>query len=1035
MFYARFSTRLFASIRTSTIVFAVLLVSVEVLALEPVTDAETFSPIPGIFRRRCLECHNDENRKGELSLQTVDDLIDDGYVIPRDVESSRLIEVITPQRGKAEMPFKGVPLTAEEQQQLRDWVSAGAPWPEDIRIEEAVRPDFTWWSLKPLSRPPSPALPDATGEDWIRTPIDAFILAKLHEQKLSPAPAASRAVLIRRLYFDLIGLPPAPSEVAAFVNDPAPDAYERLVDRLLATPSYGERWARHWLDVAHYADTHGYDKDKPRPNAWPYRDYVIRSFNEDKPYARFVQEQIAGDQLWPNTRDGIVATGFLAAGPWDFIGHTEVPETKTDGMIARNLDRDDMVTTTMNTFCSTTVQCARCHHHKFDPITQEHYYSLQAVFAALDRAEREFDNKPMIQHRREELTRKQQALDREIETVATAIEKAGGEPMKRIDVQLSQLKKQLQARQAASGNNNPAFGYHSKIESKQNDEKWVQIDLGKVSRISRITLFGCHDDYNGIGDGFGFPVRYKVELSDDATFTKAFVVADRTKEDQPNPGVSPLVFELKATVKHRYLRVTATKLAPRKNDFIFALGEIVVENTDSPDASPDDSSSNNATNIASGKRVTSLDSIQAPPRWQRSNLVDGYAYGQQNHDSESDTELQITRLETKRAELLKSAVDKSLLTRHGELLASIAEVKTSLASLPKPHRVYAGMVYSGQGNFRGVGASGKPRKIRLLARGDIGQPRDVMHPGATPIVANEPTLFPLSENHSEGERRVALAKWIVRRDHPLTWRSIVNRVWQYHFDRGLVGSPNDFGKMGETPTHPELLDWLAIEFRDGGQSFKQLHRLIVTSAVYRQASAHDDEAKHNRYFKIDSGNRYLWRMPRRRLSAEEVRDAVLHVSGALDRKMYGPGFQLFALERPQHSPHYEYEKHDPADRTSHRRSIYRFVVRSQPNPFMTSLDCADSSQSVPQRNETVTPLQSLALLNNPFMLEMSQRFAQRLLDHSDVASEQISYGFELATSRRPTDIEQERLVLFAMQFGLVNTCRVLLNLNEFVYVD
>ena len=252
-----------------------------------------------------------------------------------------------------------------------------------------------WWSFRPLSRPSLPAL-STTDANRVRTPIDAFILAKLREKGLTPSPEADRRTLIRRLTFDLIGLPPTPEEVDTFLADDRPDAYERLADRLLASPQYGERWGRHWLDVVHYGDTHGYDKDKPRPNAWPYRDYVIRAFNADRPYRRFVQEQLAGDVLFPGTADGIEALGFIAAGPWDFIGHAEVPESKIDGQIARHLDRDDMVANTMNTFASLTVQCAQCHNHKFDPIAQEDYYSLQAVFAALDRADKKYYSDPAI---------------------------------------------------------------------------------------------------------------------------------------------------------------------------------------------------------------------------------------------------------------------------------------------------------------------------------------------------------------------------------------------------------------------------------------------------------------------------------------------------------------------------------------------------------------------------------------------------------------------------------------------------------------
>jgi hypothetical protein len=318
----------------------------------------------------------------------------------------------------------------------------------------------------------------------------------------------------------------------------------------------------------------------------------------------------------------------------------------------------------------------------------------------------------------------------------------------------------------------------------------------------------------------------------------------------------------------------------------------------------------------------------------------------------------------------------------------------------------------------------------VLARGDVLQPLELVGPGTIPIVAGKDWRFDLPATHSEGDRRVALAKWLTARDNPLIWRSIVNRVWQYHFGHGLVDSPNDFGRMGKLPTHPELLDWLAAWFRDGGQSLKRLHRLLVTSATYRQVSDFDVSNA-----AIDGDNQFLWRMNRRRLSAEELRDAVLTVSGKLKVEMYGPGFQLFKLERPEHSPHYEYHKFDPDDERSHRRSIYRFVVRSQPDPFMSTLDCADSSQSVAKRDETITALQALSLLNNQFMLGMSEHFAERIQSSSPEAALQIARAFRLVTGRDPDEEEQGALIRFAEDHGKANMCRLLFNLNEFVFVD
>jgi hypothetical protein len=740
-----------------------------------------------ILREHCVRCHQGPKPKGKLDLTSAKGLEAgaDGtaVIVASRPEESRLLEVVSGE--KPEMPKNGKPLSAAEVRVLRDWIAAGAIWPTTIVITDDP---LDWWSLRPLAKPPIPNSSERHA-DTLRTPIDAFVLDGLRSAGLTPSPRADRRTLIRRLSYDLLGLPPTVAEVEAFVADSDPLAYEKLVDRLLASPHYGERWARHWLDVVHYGETHGYDKDKPRPNAWPYRDYLIRAFNEDRPYAQFVEEQLAGDALEADTRDGIEATGFLAAGPWDFIGHAEVPETKIDGQIARNLDRDDIVTTTLNTFCSVTVQCARCHDHKFDPVTQEHYYSLQAVFAAIDRADRPYDFEPAVSRRRRDL-----------------------------QARLARLEPQASRRQSD---------------------------------------------------------------------VPAGVVAERSA--------------------------------------LFA----------------------------------------------------------------------------------------------------------ALAALPPQHIVYCGSVFSGGGAFRGTGANGgRPRAIHVLERGDVGKPGKSVGPGTLPFIKEIAWRFELPPNASEQERRIALARWITERRNPLTWRSIVNRVWLYHFGRGIVDSPSDFGRMGQLPTHPELLDWLAGDFRDGGQSLKRLHRQIVTSATYRQVSS-----TNARNAQIDSGNTKLWRMNRSRLDAESVRDSVLASSGRLDRRMFGPSFQSFIIEKPEHSPHYEYDKADPDDRRTHRRCVYRFLVRSQPDPFLNALDCADPSQIVEKRDESITALQALALLNDRFMIRMAEHLANHIQNGRSHLDEQIIEAVRSTLQRPPTEAESRRLTDFTREFGLAETCRLLFNLNEFVYVD
>ena len=865
---------------------------------------------------------------------------------------------------------------------------------------KAYRPTHNW-ALAPIADVSPPVL-TADDQRWVRTPIDAFVLAQLREKGLSPSAEADRRTLIRRLYFDLIGLPPPPEVVEAFVNDEDPHAYPRLVDELLASPRYGERWARHWLDLVHYADTHGYDKDKVRPHAWPYRDYVIAAFNGDTPYGRFIQQQIAGDVLWPDDAGSVAATGFLAAGPWDFVGHVELGDNQPDKQIVRNLDRDDMVAVTMNSFVSMTVQCARCHDHKLDPIDQVDYYSLQAVFAGVDRADRPYPADAALVQQRQQLSARKQDITARQKALAEQLQKHGGDELRAIDQQISAL--------SAGEPKRPEYGYHSRVEARQDGMKWVQVDLEQSLAIDRVVLIGAHDDFKGIGAGFGFPLRYRVEASDDPTFASNVVLLDdQTATDLSNPGVGPVTIEVR-DVKARYVRVTATRLAPRANDYIFALGELAVH-------------AGSRGNVALNGPVTALDSIEAPARWRRQNLVDGIYFGP---DAASRDKLQ--QLQTQRQQLVVTLVGEAGVAEQQRLKQDAAETERALAALPAAPMVFAAAThFEKRGNF--TPTLGKTRPIYLLHRGDERQPRQQVGPGALSAVAWLPSRF-TAAGDDEGARRVARARWISDPRNPLTWRSVVNRMWQYHFGTGIVETTSDFGQMGSPPTHPQLLDWLATWFReDGNQSLKSLHRLICNSAVYRQSSEHDPAKA-----AIDADNRYLWRFNRRRLEAEPLRDSVLMMAAKLDLTMGGPGFFAFEF-KDDHSPHYGYEAHDPDARASWRRAIYRFVVRSVPDPFFATLDCADPSLMVERRTTTVTPLQSLSLLNNPFMVRMSEHFASRLAAATNDPRAQIDLAYMLAFARPPRDNERELLLKLAADHGLASVCRLIFNANEFIFID
>ncbi|MBL9124170.1 MAG: DUF1553 domain-containing protein, partial [Planctomycetaceae bacterium] len=838
--------------------------------------------------------------------------------------------------------------------------------------------------------------------------------ASLREHGLSPAPQADRRTLIRRVTFDLHGLPPTPEEIAAFENDPARDAYERLVERLLASPRYGERWARRWLDVVHFGETHGYDKDKRRDNAWPYRDYVIASFNADKPYERFVREQLAGDALWPDDPQAVVATGFIAAGPWDFVGHVELREGTVEKAKTRALDRDDMVASTISTFVSLTAHCARCHDHKFDPIPQADYYRLQAVFAGVERGDRPYPD-PALRQRREQLTAAREGARAQLQTLQQRASELTSPELAALDAEMAQRRAELAAlpdplaRPSDAPVTSPTNGYHSAISAEPAVAKWVQIDLGSARRIDLIRLIPARPTDFSDTPGFGFPVRFQIQVADDQDFSAARTVVDRRDHDVANPGSDAVEYALDGTTA-RFVRVVAERLWKRTGDYVFALGELQVEAE--------------GQNVARGASVTALDSIEAG-RWGTRHLVDGFDSRYELPDLTAEPAAGLLKqrrlravalgeLAEQRAKVAQSLVSPELRRELDQATAELAASEQQLAELPQEARVYA--VQSRQ-----------PRQIEILDRGNVEQPLAEVSPGALSAVGTLASEFTLSDPQNEASRRAALAEWIVQRDNMLTWRSIVNRVWHYHFGRGLVDTPNDLGRNGSRPSHPQLLDWLAVEFRDGGQSFKQLDRLLVTSAAYRQQSRHDAQAA-----AIDGGNQYLWRANRQRLDAESYRDALLSVTGKLDLTMGGPSFELFAF-KDDHSPRYDPVPLD--EPRVWRRTIYRYITRSVPNPFLETLDCPDPSFSAPVRGQTLTALQALTTLNNSLVLKQAEHFAARLEQEADDLPGRIERAYWLACGRPPRDDERAAASGYCEQHGLANFCRLLFNANEFWFVD
>ena len=521
-----------------------------------------FNAFAKIIQRRCIECHRKENSKGSISFQQSKSAQLDEIVDLDDPDSSRLLEVITPdQFGTAEMPKNRTALSRSEIEVVRKWIAAGAKWPDGRQIQPEPNIDLKWWSLSPLKAPP---LKRNTGEN----PVDFFIGRKHSKKKLRFSKPADRRTLIRRLYQDLTGLPPTEQEILDFENDSSEQAYGKLVDRLLASPRYGERWARHWLDVVHYGDTHGFDKDKLRPNAWRYRDWVIRSFNQDKNYSDFVREQIAGDVLRPNDPDAIIATGMVVAGPFDWVGQIEVANGTLEKKRVRNLDRDDMLATVMNVFTSTTVQCARCHDHKFDPIKQTDYYALQSVFAGIDRADRKLPRNVFARILRLKCEFEIQRINDHIRNLKAAHAASIKPEVDKINTELDEVKKRLSRLPGPfakrDGEHRNSNGFHSKFADKPDVKKWIELELESPQSLSSILIYPARPVDFPDTPGFAFPKRWMLEAFDKSG--KSQLIADYTKSDFLNPGDN--LVAIKIPTEHRdqkwtRLRLTASKLATR----------------------------------------------------------------------------------------------------------------------------------------------------------------------------------------------------------------------------------------------------------------------------------------------------------------------------------------------------------------------------------------------------------------------------------------------------------------------------------------
>ncbi len=808
-----------------------------------------------IVQNRCMSCHSGTKPAGGLDLSRTDALRQNASRIVRAVDSGQM-----PPSGK---------LAASELAQLK----------------KALPTITTLWSLKPLSGKP--------------VGIDTLVRAALAQKGLKPSPEADKRTLIRRVTVDLTGLPPTPGEIAAFVTDTRPSAYEKLVDRLLASSAYGEKWAKHWLDVVRFGESNGYERNLLRENAWPYRDWVIGALNADMPYDKFVKAQLAGDRLGEPA-----ATGFLVAGVHDDVPSPDEVLTRQQ----RASDLDDIVATTSETFLGLTVGCARCHDHKFDPIPQTDYYKLCATFAGVYHGERE-------------------------------------------------LTKQNTAAQQRQ--------YQSAL--------WDVRNLAKADQ-----------KLSALGNEEAFPPTY-------AKFVRFTVLST---QDGGEPCLDELAIYGPESSENLALngKPTASSLLPGYPDH--KISHLT------------DGWLGNAFSWISNEPGKGWVQVELP----HETTISRITWGRDASGQFSD------RL---------PATYKIEVSEDGERWRTIASNETHGTTEPAPSEREALLRKARELRDSKRAYLGKlvaPEPVYLLKRGDVMQRLEEIQPGALTAVASPPAPLQPGE-----EGRMWLASWLVRRENPLTWRVIVNRVWQQHFGVGLVATPSDFGNNGAKPSNQALLDSLAIGFRDSGQSFKKLHKLIVTSATYKQ-SAVTPQPKAQA---LDGGNRLLWRGPLQRMESEALWDAVLATSGTLDRTLGGPPYRLFTYKQENIAFYGPATSYGPE---TWRRSVYRMAVRAVRDNLLASFDCPESAQRAPKREVTTTPLQALSLLNGPFVREQATHFAQRLQKEAGTSPEkQISHAFRLAFGRSPSAEELSLARPLVAKDGLPALCRALFNAHEFLY--
>jgi hypothetical protein len=943
--------------------------------------------IQPIFARHCLDCHGAEKQKANLRLDeraSVFRASDPAILVPGKAAASELYRRVTLPKGHEDiMPNRGQPLTRAQTALIGQWINEGAHWPEGLI------PARHWAYVQPIR----PALPKLRNRSWPKNGIDYFILARLEREKLAPAAEADRRRLLRRVSLDLIGLPPTPQELAAFLVDASPDAYERAVDRLLASPAYGERWARPWLDLARYADSLGFQRDNLW-ELWPYRDWVIRAMNADLPFDQFTIEQLAGDLLPAATLDQKIATGFNRCTAINVEAGSDQEETRVNQVF-------DRVNTLGTVWLGSTLECAQCHNHKYDPFSQKEYYQLFAFFNNTPK-ETEFANPrttialefagpyltlpdATIERQRAELQQQLERLDQKIESTNATL--LAGQPQweQKITEELAALAQthvlEIAEFNAGSGSAHERLPDQSILLLDDDNDAVPERDTYTVtvhSRLTGITGFKVEaltdPSLPAGGPGRGDDQRPNFVLTDfkvsttassgtpprpvsfrkaRASFEQKNFLAAKAIDTDPKTGwaINPQFFK-----DHWALFETAEPIGSAAGStFTFTLAQ----------------------NYGGGRMIGRL-KLSALTGNSAANAVPAEMAALLRIPASERTDEQQRRLRdfylSRRPEL-------------DSLRSARAKLNQNLKKLPLPRSLPMQELESA-------------RSSSILVRGNFLEKGEPVQPGVPAVL---PAL-------GDGPRnRLGLARWLANTNNPLVARVTVNRWWAEFFGHGLVSTVEDFGIKGESPTHPQLLDWLAVEFMERGWSMKKFHRLVVTSATYRQ----DSKAVAGMQASDDRNLLYA-RGPRIRMDAEMIRDNALAIAGLLSLKAGGPPVRPYQppglWESKVGGNPVSYELSEGEDR--YRRGIYTVIKRTSPYPSFITFDAPNRTTCVVRRARSNTPLQALTLLNDPVYVEAAAALARRILREKPAATvqERIGYAFSLCTSRLPAKAEQAILL-------------------------